>query len=186
MYGKQNVKKHTFLLRNTIYTKPDDPALYIRIRETGKHAYFTMKYHNDKYPIEYEVEISDAATLHEMLRVLNYPVKYVIEKIRETWTIPDGEIAFDQHPGLPEFMEIEATKRSHLLRIEQMLNVKPVSFGATLLYQHFYNMETKPNANEELSFASAYKNLYPLIKKNHKQFKDILQAQRRKIRSLMV
>jgi len=183
-YGKQNVKKETFLLRNTIYTKPDDLELYIRVRETGKHVFLTMKYHKDEYPIEYEVEVSNAKTIHDMIRILRYPVKYVVEKIRETWTIPDGEIAFDQHPGLPEIMEIETTCKCDLTRIEKMLKVKPVSFGATLLYKHFYDIDTHSNSQEELSFASAPKNLYPRIKKNHKQFKDLLEKQRRKIRKL--
>lgn len=177
-----NIQKEVHLLRNTIYFKADNPELYIRIRNTGKQVYVTLKYHKGEYPEEYEVTVSDAESMHVMLTMLGCEIKYVVEKIRETWQLPHGEIAFDQHPGLPDFMEIEMDSHKRLMDLEKLLNVKPASFGAKLLYKHFYDIPEK--RGDELSFHNAYKILGPMIQKNMSLFKETLQNQRRRIKRL--
>jgi adenylate cyclase class 2 len=113
---------------NTIYTggalEPGTSAL--RLRRIGKQSTLTYKqrFHTTsaiKHQREYEVEVSDAETVDEILQALGFSPALVYEKRRASWKFQAAEIAVDELPfGL--FMEIEASE-DEIERVEQMLEI---------------------------------------------------------------
>lgn len=115
-------KKKTVFQRTFSPFRPDfslaKEGIFMRTREEGKKSTFTVKVKKDdsKYfhREEYEVEISDARKVAEMLSVLGFSNQRIFEKYRQEWTLKgrNASIFFDTLPILGGFLEIEGTKQA--------------------------------------------------------------------------
>jgi adenylate cyclase class IV len=98
--------------------KEGEMSPYMRVRrETQDLSTFTVKTGSPKFPTERELDLApeQADTLTDMLLATGHGIKYRVEKIRERWTVPSmpelREITFDQYPGLPTYMEVDAESK---------------------------------------------------------------------------
>jgi adenylate cyclase class IV len=170
-------------LKNTTYESTDPaktPPLYIRLRQEGNpsSALLTVKIPkvDGSFADELETFVTDADATHNILREMGYQVKYVVDKIRETWAYPHFELVFDQYPAAPEFLEIETNSRRRLLDLERKLGLTPDSFGVADLYRELYGRTEVAN-NVPLTFDTVAQIVHPI--KNKGLFRQLLRQQRR-------
>lgn len=111
--------------------KPDfsfaKKGIYLRTREEGNKHTFTIKVKGAENPDyferdEYEVEISDAKKVAEMLAILGFNNQRIFEKYRVDWIMPDqykATVCIDEVATLGTFIEIEAPP----VVIEQLISL---------------------------------------------------------------
>ena len=142
---------NVIVYKNDTIVKEGEMPVYVRIRrEQPELSTFTVKTGSHKFPTERELELTpvQANTLEEMMRDMGQVVKYKVEKIRELWTIPDmpsvKEIVFDEYPGLPMYMEVDAHTKEALKEAVKMLKLKDSDRipERTDGYKHFYGIPT--------------------------------------------
>jgi len=81
---------------------------YLRIRTSGGKTSLAMHYKLEEYKWEeLETVVQDGDIVREIYKNLGFEVDVEVEKKRETWKIPEGEIVIDTIKGLGAFMEIE-------------------------------------------------------------------------------
>ncbi len=101
---------------------------YLRIREhrAGRRVYARLEYHVVKTRYlarEYEVEVGDARTVHQVLLSLGYVPFARVRKVREEWRYGGVEVELDQVRGLGSFVELEVLgtgERTALKKIDAL------------------------------------------------------------------
>lgn len=181
---------------------------YARIRDENGKVTMTVKIYRDpKYPDEYEITIKESFEKGlEFLKALGLEQKAFQETYREKWSHPlVHEITFDDVPGLPTYMEIDATTESDLNEmIEKLeLDTSKMRFGAfDATFEEYYGIpideindhtpsltfsnilkEIKPRKNKELleKIAKSYQETNERTKSNHngKLSKKVSHSDRR-------
>ena len=155
---------------------------YIRIRHEGKQITMTIKTElQSRDPIEREVEINNMEEGIAILKFLGCTKNYMIEKIRETWWLPDSkEIVFDSYPGLPTYLEIDCPTKAKLKKVTQELGftLKDHSFDKIAdRYLNLYGI-TNNRPQGDLTFSNGSRVLGPFITKNKKEFQAIIKEQK--------
>ncbi len=124
------------LVNRIFHAPPGSGAAVVRLREVhrgrGRRAEFllTVKwgggYGSRAFEREVETAVADAVAAEQALLALGCRPKHVIEKLRDVVDVPGlGEVAFDENPGLPCAMEVEATSRGRLARLVRALGLRP-------------------------------------------------------------
>lgn len=152
------------LLINTVYSVPDSPELYVRVREVvtrgGSSAVLTVKRKVSGSPFEEEREtaVEDAAQAMHALEMMGCVRSYVNEKLRDVLAIPGmGELDFDHYPGLPPCLEVECPSRAQLDALMRALGLKAsqavrAELGA--MYEDAYGVPDKGrDKSGDLTFA---------------------------------
>lgn len=136
---KSGLATHTgaFLMNVTVYNPANDEPLpegharpYYRIRREGNDkATKTVKTGpaTHRFEEEEEFHVSEMPQKHQEMLDQGFTVAYNLEKIRDLWNFPGidnmHEVVFDQIPGIPEYMEIDATSEEGLLNMMRELQV---------------------------------------------------------------
>ena len=177
----------------TVYRLPqydpyDKNTPYIRIRHEGEHVAFTVKLDlHSKFVKEFEVNVDKPGgnvvnEMHNMLTALKFPLKYRVEKLRETWNMDDVEIVFDTYPGLPTYIEIEAVSKQELDAATQKLGFDPKAAltKERNMYSRVYGFpkDRKPSPNAQLTFSEGAKKQFEgMFEKNEELFDKLLKEQ---------
>ena len=194
-YGTGLTQEHglTRMVRSTYHTCNGHQRTvesFARVRKEHGDTTITVKvYDNPKFPSEYEIATKNTYDeARALMLALNLQEKAVQETYREKWHLPAAtgikEVTFDLVPGLPMYMEIEATSESVLNGFLDMLGVpenKKRTGAYSARYAEYYDIPKSVIENETplLTFADASKSLKP--QKNHAMLKQVLAQQNRLI-----
>ncbi len=194
-YGTGLTQEHglTRMVRSTYHTcngQTRKVESFARVRKEHGDTTITVKVYDDpKFPSEYEIATKSSFDEARALMIaLNLQEKAIQETYREKWHLPAAtgikEITFDLVPGLPMYMEIEATSESVLSGFLDMLGVpadKKRTGAYSARYDEYYGIPKSVIENETplLTFADAGKSLKP--KKNQAMLKRVLAQQQRMI-----
>ena len=181
----KNKGKHqgTFLFRVQVFIHPlDKQGTYIRVRDEGHRITMTYKYKdpNAKFENESEITIDNFDTAVEMLLGIGCKKKYYYEKIREIWTLKNTEIVFDSNPGIDDRMEIESKTKKELNDMVKIFNVKPIDRADR--YMDLFGI-TIPKTLD-LTFKNAKKDLIVFVKKNKKEFIQLVDSQMKEYKKI--
>ena len=122
------------LLVNRIYSPPVERMFkggMVRLREEyrrrGRATYLlTFKAAGSEFEYESETLVEDAKAMRHVLLGIGCRPRHVIEKLREVVALPGGaEVSFDENPGLPCTMEVEAKSLAALKRLVKQLGLRP-------------------------------------------------------------
>jgi len=94
-----------------VYELKDQRTAWIRLRTDGEHATLTYKnfISNSIDGVqELEITVDDFSKTHELLTVMGYEYKTYQENKRTLYKNTDVEIAIDEWPHIPTYLEIEA------------------------------------------------------------------------------
>lgn len=181
MNAKQ-VQKNT-LFREWIFDFPKkDKKGYIRVRDTGKRVYLTVKTKGAKYMNEFEVDVLDFEKAVEILRQIGCTEMNYVERYRETWKINGcSEIVFDTWPAIPTYIEIECNSEKRVEEIIRKLNLqnelrKPHDDD---VYHFLYGIPTNISYYKTpiLNFKSVKKAFASHVKKNKALFMRTIKSQ---------
>ena len=174
-------KVHDYTLYKFVVFDSKYKNKYIRLRKEKDNIYLTIKIHDNKFPIEKEIIVSNYNETIDMMVLLGFPIKYHFEKIREKYIYNNCEIVFDMYPGLPEYMEIEADNIDNLNNFTILLNLDNNDHkwnSIPKLFDTIYGIkENIPN----LSFENMENKILPLIKKNKNIFENLIDIQKKYI-----
>lgn len=174
------------LMTVKVFTHPyNNNCYYIRIRneqdEKQIFSTLTVKKFQKEFPIEHEIKINDNSEAEEILKMLGCKVKYIIEKIRETWFLEGSkEIVFDSYAGLPTFLEIDCKSLESLNNLTKKLELdvkKKGKKGIKHLYLEHYGIPLKSDWGDNFSFVNSNKIFEKYITKNKKKFLEIFNQQ---------
>ncbi len=178
---KANINKVGGQLFHLTSYVPLKPHQTIRTRSEGDKITFTIKQKankDDKYDIEYEVNVSDYDMINKILEQLDIKKRYHLEKFREIYADSNNEVIFDHFPGLGPYMEIESKTEPDLFGTMKKLGLEEEeNFTAKDLYWVHYGI-TKERKDNDLTFDNAEEMLGPFITKNKEEFLKILNHQR--------
>jgi hypothetical protein len=191
--GAEQKHPNTRFVRSTYHTCNGETRKvesFARVRKESGDVTITVKVYNDpKYPDEYEISTSNTFDeTRALMLALNLKEKAVQETYREKWVIPAKpeikEVTFDMIPGLPLYMEVEATSESVLNDFLDALGVdkSKMRTGAfSARYTEYYGISKTDieNNTPELTFADVHKHVKPV--KNMKLFKDTIALQRKQL-----
>ena len=180
--GGQLVQKETIFFY-IVYTHPlKKKNYYIRIRNEGSHITMTVKTNtNEKYPVEYEIVIDNFKEANNILLQLGCKKIYEIHKLREVWKIKGcKEVVFDTYPGAETYAEIECDSEKNIQTILKKLDLNTNLKNYPRIPMSKYYQETygipKQKKYGDLTFTTAYKQLYKKATKNKKNLKEILDT----------
>ena len=170
------------------YYHPLKKQMSIRVRNEGSYTSLTVKTKknkNDKYPMEYEVNVSDYKETNNILKLLGCTENYGMQKLREVWSFNNcKEIVFDTYPGAETFVEIECNDEKAIKNI-----LKKVGLSTNLndykglqmdkYYLNEYGIKPRKQYNG-LTFLNAQKELLSRATKNKKLFIKRLTIQIKK------
>lgn len=177
------IKQGIYLFRVMVFIHPKDQSNnYMRVRDEGFRISMTYKNNLDKkFSNEYEVDIDNFDTGIKILLGLGCKKKYYYEKIREIYYIKDTMIAFDLNPGKTERMEVESKDLKTLTSIVKKLGLNEKNRcieGVTPnMYKELFGI--KIPSNVDLTFINMKKVLKPLVKKNMKEFEQLIKIQKK-------
>ena len=89
------------------------PAIteWVRLRTSNFCSFNYKCWHLDdpgrRYADEFETPIGDPIAMRKALEALGFTLMVTVDKIRDVWTLPGLEIAFDLIAGLGQFVEFE-------------------------------------------------------------------------------
>ena len=194
-YGTGLTQEHglTRMVRSTYHTcngQTRKVESFARVRKEHGDTTITVKvYDNPKFPSEYEIATKNSFDeARELMIALNLQEKAIQETYREKWHLPAAtgikEVTFDLVPGIPMYMEVEATSESVLNGFLDMLGIpedKKRTGAYSARYAEYYDIPKSVIENETplLTFADAGKSLKP--NKNHAMLKRVLAEQRKMI-----
>lgn len=194
-YGTGLVQEHglTRMIRSTYHTcngQQRTVESFARVRKENGDTTITVKvYDNPKFPSEYEIATKNSYDeARELMLALNLQEKAIQETYREKWHLPAAtgikEITFDLVPGIPMYMEVEATSETELVRFLDMLGVpedKKRTGAYSARYAEYYGIPKTVIENETplLTFEDAAKSLKPT--KNAAMLKRVLAQQHKLI-----
>ena len=109
--GGSQTKPKT-LMRRAVFRHPTISTAYARVRDEGNKITCTYKHVVNPDHVEWvqelECEVSDFATMQNILKAMGVEQKSYQETYREIWHINDEiEVVIDEWPGLAPFCEIE-------------------------------------------------------------------------------
>ncbi len=149
---------------------------YARVRQEDKNITMTIKkYGANKYASEYEVELDESISLEDARNFMigaGFVQKAYHETLREKWKVPSvNEIVIDVIPGLPPYIEIEATSEEKMLNMcsKLGLSIENAKYGAYgKQFDEYYGIPQSVADDQvaELRFETIVKHLKPFIKKN--------------------
>lgn len=191
--GAKLVHKNTRFIRSTYHTcngQSRQVESFARVRKESNDVTITVKvYNNAKYPDEYEISTPNSFDdARSLMLALNLQEKSIQETYREKWHIPKlpniKEITFDMVPGLPLYMEIEASDGTSLEDIlaKLAINKSQIKTGAfSARYEEYYNIPKThiENNTPTITFADIHKYVKPA--KNAALFKRVIREQRAKL-----
>lgn len=159
---------------------------YIRVRDEGKQITLTSKTDlKSKYVTEYEIKVDNYEQANLILKSLGCKKNYAFEKVRETWQIPGcKEIVLDSYPGTDSVMEIECNTEKSVINAAKKIGVYPKYLVDKLYLDDIYLEKygiSKDRKLGDLTFKDAHKQVGKYIKKNKKEFLDILKEQQKLI-----
>ena len=173
-----------YLFRVQVFFHPlEKPGTYIRVRDEGHRITMTYKYKEPdaKFEDEYEVNINDFDTAVQMLLGIGCKKKYYYEKIRDIWSVKNTEIVFDSNPGIDERMEVESKSKSELNEMLKEFNLKPQEKQDR--YMDLFGIVIPKTL--DLTFNNVKKDLGPVVKKNKKEFIELVDNQVKEYKKLM-
>jgi len=107
----------------------NNKCLRLRLQsiENDKTAFLTYKgpkQEDDfKKRLEIEIQVSDVESAENLLSVLGYKSKLVIEKKRKIWQLCSCFVALDNLPSLGCFVEIEGPDNSKIAEVQKKLGL---------------------------------------------------------------
>jgi adenylate cyclase class 2 len=125
-----------------------DKCLRIRttISETSEKTYLTVKGPKQKTNLkkrtEIELPISDPTAAEELLNILGFSQKLVVEKDRKFFRLNDCLIQLDTLPGLGCFVEIEGPNEQIIAEVQKNLGLEDLKH-ITDSYAHLVANEIK-------------------------------------------
>lgn len=173
-------------LFKVIVFETEKPVLGLRVRDEGDGVTVTTKIStpDTMHPIEHETTVGDFDTMSDILRDVGHKQRYYLEKYRETYTVYNTEIAFDNLPGLPPLMEVESPTEKELDKVIRELGLKEETpFTAEDLYEKHYGIKDAPKS-DGLEFKTTERHFDGFIKKNQDMFNKILAKQRKIVSEL--
>jgi adenylate cyclase class IV len=194
-YGTGLTQEHalTRMVRSTYHTcngQTRKVESFARVRKEHGDTTITVKVYDDpKFPSEYEIATKNSFDeARELMLALNLQEKAIQETYREKWHLPAAagikEVTFDLVPGLPMYMEVEATSETVINGFLDMLGVpadKKRTGAYSAMYAEYYDIPKSVIENETplLTFADAGKLLKP--QKNQAMLKRVLAQQHKLI-----
>ena len=177
------IKKHgfkhkgTFLFKVQTFIHPlEVKKTYIRVRDEGHRITMTYKLLSEgNFDEETEVNVDNFDSAVKLLENVGCKKKYYYEKIREIWDHKDVEIVFDTNPGNPDRMEVEAKTLNELNKILKELGLNSKMHDDSNKYLEIFGIEIPKNL--DLKFSTVKKDLLPQVKKNKKEFVDLVADQ---------
>jgi adenylate cyclase class IV len=178
--------KGTYLFRVQTFIHPSNKEnTYIRVRDEGHRITMTHKLLSiNNFDDETEVNVNDFDSAVQLLINIGCIKKYYYEKIREIWVNENVEVIFDTNPGNIEKMEVEATNTADLNIIIKVLGLDYNLKDDSNKYLDMFGIEIPKNI--DLKFKTVEKDLLPYVKKNKKDFKELIEKQVRKYNSLII
>jgi predicted adenylyl cyclase CyaB len=176
--------KGTYLFKVQLFVHPHNSKnTYIRVRDEGHRITMTYKLLSDSsFSDETEIIIDDFDSAVKLLENLGCVKKYYYEKIREIWNNKTVEIVFDTNPGNINRMEVEANSKKELNSIIKLLNLSNSMHDHTNKYLDLFGIVIPKNMN--LKFQTVKKDLLPLVKKNKKEFIELVDKQLKQYKKL--
>ena len=110
----------------------NDKCLRLRLQsiENDKTTFLTYKgpkeKDNFKKRVEIEIQISDIESVENLLSVLGYKNKLLIEKRRKIWKLGPCLIVLDSLPSLGCFVEIEGPDSSKIADAQKKLGLEKI------------------------------------------------------------
>jgi adenylate cyclase class IV len=164
-------------------TNDDKNKHYIRVRDEGHRITMTHKFSSvGIFEDETEVNVDNFESAVKLLENIGCTKKYYYEKIREIWFNKDTEVVFDTNPGNIDRMEIEAKSKKELNSIIKSLELNSKIGDKTNKYLELFGIIIPKNI--DLKFTSVKKSLLPHVKKNKKEFVELVNEQIKKYRKL--
>ena len=116
-----------------------------------------------------------------MVNKLGFKEKYFMEKIREIYDIGDSELIFDHYPGLPGYIEIEATTEEKLNELIDKFGLDTnEKFGNfSTMYKELYHTGEDDLGYLNISFDNINETVRPLVHKNLDLFEEIVEGQKK-------
>jgi len=147
---------------------------FVRVRREGSGVTMTVKTYDDpKFPQEFEVSINeDFDTAVKFMNALGIKQKAFQESYREKWKHPlVNEITFDNIPGIPTYMEVEAATEDKMYQMIEKLKLdkSKMRFGAfDRTYEEYYGIDRKVinDSTPSLTFANIEKEIHPTKNKD--------------------
>ena len=177
--------KGTFLFKVQTFIHPlDVKKTYIRVRDEGFRVTMTYKLSSDSaFDEEVEVNVDNFDSAIKLLENIGCKKKYYYEKIREIWDYKDVEIVFDTNPGNLDRMEVEAKSLKELNKILKELGLNSKMHDNSNKYLEIFGIEIPKNL--DLKFKSVKKDLLPHVKKNKKEFIELITEQLNKYKKVI-
>jgi adenylate cyclase class IV len=191
--ASKSTESTTYLLTNIVYASATDN--YVRIRDsknvhTGEtETILTVKSKAPGTDFDDEDEVNICASKEQnaekVLCALGCKHQYTIQKLRTVVHVAGlGELDFDEAPGLPPFVEVEATSKRKLDQLVKLLGLtgKNEIFSIADMYLEEYGI-SKENRSNDLLFSKP-SNLVKNITKQRSIFTRLLAQQRKLIKCL--
>ncbi len=173
-------QSHTFVKYEfVVFYQDSNKNNYVRLRNENGILTLTNKIHDDIFPIEHQVVVSDFQKTIDFLLSIGLKIKYKFEKLREKWIIENTEIVFDIYPAVQEYMEIESKTIEELEKYCLLFQLDPKQHKSIPLSIFYYNTFGFKNIPANLSFENMQEKLTPLIKKNKNLFEKITNFQKK-------
>jgi adenylate cyclase class 2 len=158
---------------------------FARVRREDKGVTMTVKTYDDpKFPHEFEVSINeDFDTAVKFMNALGIKQKAFQESYREKWKHPlVNEVTFDNIPGIPTYMEVEAETEEKMNQMIDMLKLdkSKMRFGSfDRTYEEYYGIPRNVLNDEtpSLTFAKITSEIKPT--KNQKLLLEVAAAQKK-------
>lgn len=145
--GGELVLKKTPMIRTIFDT--GEKGSFIRVRDESNKVTLTYKRIDDSSSLtgtkEICLEVDDYDTAVDFIKTLGFEQKSIEETKREIWMLDGAEIALDEWPWLPPFMEIEAPDEKSMLVVANKLglNMKDAMYSSVdFVYEHYYDVTT--------------------------------------------
>lgn len=177
--------KGSFLFKVQIFIHPlNKSSTYIRVRDEGHRITMTYKFLSDtSFDEETEIVVDNFDSAVKLLESVGCVKKYYYEKIREIWYNNNTEIVFDTNPGNIERMEVESTSKKELNAILKELELNKKNHDHVDKGFELFGIEIPKN--KDLTFKTVKKVLLPLVKKNKKEFINLVTEQLNKYNKLL-
>jgi Adenylate cyclase, class 2 (thermophilic) len=143
--GGRLVMKKTPMIRTVFDTGTKNS--FVRVRDEGDKITLTYKKVEDENSLtgtkEICLEVSSYDEAVEFMKAIGLQSKSIEETKREVWELDGAEIALDEWPWLPPFMEIETPNEAMMTAVVAKLGLDMIDAmysSADLVYAHYYDV----------------------------------------------
>jgi adenylate cyclase class 2 len=133
---------------------------WVRLRDEGDKITLSYKQLDSRDlqgTKEVQLVVDTYNSARDFLNAIGLKTKSKQETRRETWELDGAEIALDEWPWVPTFIEIESQNADEMARISAILDLdmKDALFGSVEpVYQKYYDItEAEINAWPEITFS---------------------------------